>query len=161
MAAIGWMLLSFACGQDPEEPYEEGDADTDTDSDSDTDTDSDTDSDTDTDTDPTITITAEGVEGHTGQILLAFVRPSGGGSQLGGICEAIESDPATLTGVVRVIESDPCTLGAAVVFDPGDYDITAGVYTGGSKTPDACAYTTATVDKGPVEVTLPKLGFCF
>jgi hypothetical protein len=108
----------------------------------------------------TITVEAEGITGATGKIVLAFVTPVGGGPALGGICEPITTDPASVSAVVKMPGGgDPCTLGADMVFDNGDYDVTAGIYTPGMMMPDQCASTSVTV-AGDTVVTLPAFGAC-
>jgi hypothetical protein len=120
---------------------------------------------TDTETTPTtapwtITVTANDLAGYSGKILLAFAAPPASPIS-GAVCAPLTTDPASVSAPIAAILADPCTLGDPLEFAAGTYEVSAGIYTGGSKLPDACADTVVTeVVDGPVEVVLGAFGAC-
>jgi len=111
------------------------------------------------DTEGTITISATGLSDVEGDRLIATVLE--GSTQLGAVCETIAGNPGSASGVVS--EADPqdvCQLGAAVTFQPGTYDVAAGIYPQGEPSPTVCAATTVTVG-GNVTVQLTDFFDCY
>ena len=104
-----------------------------------------------------ITVESTELSGYEGKIVLAFI--SKGGGLLGGICDQLDSDPDTARGVVSEIGDHPCDLAEEIVFEPGEYIVTAGLYTAGERVPDECMDAVLTVD-GDTLVTLPPPGTC-
>jgi len=104
-----------------------------------------------------LTVESAELSGYESKIVLAFI--SQGGAVLGGMCDQLDSDPDTAQGVVSEIGDDPCDLGEEIVFEPGEYIVAAGLYTGGETEPDECMDTVVTVD-GDTLVTLPTPRAC-
>jgi hypothetical protein len=113
--------------------------------------------------DPTqgkLTIAAQGVSGATGKVALFMVTASGGGPLLGSVCASMTSDPASVSAVARTPSAgNPCDLGAEVVFANGAYEVSGGIYSPGSQTPEHCSRTTVTV-AGDTVATMPAFGAC-
>jgi len=107
-----------------------------------------------------ITISASDLADANGKRLIATVLDQGTSDQLGAVCENIAGNPGSASGVVSVADAmDVCDLGAEVVFQPGTYDVSAGIYAQGQAAPELCAATTVTVG-GDVTVTLSSFSSC-
>ncbi|RLB58946.1 MAG: hypothetical protein DRI90_16080 [Deltaproteobacteria bacterium] len=107
-----------------------------------------------------ITISASGLTDADGKRLIATVLVTDTSTQLGAVCATISGNPGSASGVASEPGStDLCQLGAEVVFDPGTYDVSAGIYAQGEAAPELCAATTVTV-AGDVTVVLESFSGC-
>lgn len=104
----------------------------------------------------TISVSSTEISGQAGKVLLVFAGSEGGPA--GRLCAFVgTSDPFVLDPTVITefpADGDPCgdpTDG--VVFPAGDYTFEAGIYTGGSQTPEVQVQMQVTVD-GNVEVQI-------
>lgn len=87
----------------------------------------------------TINIQSTAILGQQGKILLMFAEPEGGGQPLGRICATINSNIFALpvAAITEMSGGNPCDPPTSdVVFAPGMYRLTVGVYQGGSQTPE-------------------------
>ncbi len=88
-----------------------------------------------------ITISSTPISGQSGKILLVFALPAGGGGQLARLCVPITSDDFTLSGAVMTdipAGDNPCAGETPeTTFEEGAYELVAGIYVGGQRTPDA------------------------
>ncbi len=105
-----------------------------------------------------ITVSSTAITGQEGKTLVVSAVPAGGGAGLARICAAITSDPFTLPPTVMTdppAEPNPCGPPTPeTVFVQGSYTITAGVYVGGSQTPDAETQMAAEITAGDISVDL-------
>jgi hypothetical protein len=105
-----------------------------------------------------LTITVNNITGGTGKIVLVGVLGSNGFAA--NICEAVSADPGTVSAIARTPgSSNPCDLGADHIFPNGTYDLTGGLYTPGSQTPDLCTSGSVTI-LGDTTVVMPDLAAC-
>ncbi len=112
------------------------------------------------DTEGKITISASDLADANGKRLIASVLDQGTSDPLGAVCETIAGNPGSASGVVSVADGvDICDLGAEAVFQPGTYDVSAGIYAQGQAAPERCAAATVTVG-GDVTVTLDSFSNC-
>ena len=93
-----------------------------------------------------VSVTTSAITGQNGKMLLFFAEPQAGGTKVA--CIPINADvfdpPQTLLKEMPQA-NNPCESGTPDAFIvPGDLTITAGVYVGGSQTPEK--QVTATVD---------------
>ncbi len=97
-----------------------------------------------------IIVSSSAITGQEGKALLTFAAPAAGGAPLARACAIITSASFTLPPTAMTdlpAGQDPCgETTPETVFAPGSYTVVAGVYTGGSQTPDIQTET-------PVEVT--------
>ncbi len=88
-----------------------------------------------------ITISSTPISGHSGKILLVFASSAGGGGQLARLCVPITSNDFTLSGAVMSdvpAGDNPCAGETPeTTFEEGAYELVAGIYVGGQRTPDA------------------------
>jgi hypothetical protein len=105
-----------------------------------------------------VEIAVDGVAGGNTQILLTMIHGGNPERPLGVSCAQIDADPWSFSGLVYPIEGDhPCALGTTPIeFEPGTYQATFGVFTGGARSPDQCAEVEFEVD-GNTTVTAPAL----
>ncbi len=89
----------------------------------------------------TVTVSSTEISGQSGKLLIVFVDSPGGAA--GRLCVPITSDPFVLPPTVLTEipgDENPCGDPTdTVVFPAGDYTLTAGIYVGGSETPEAQA----------------------
>jgi len=112
----------------------------------------------------TVSVALAGMEGVQGKILLttltSTVAPT---AQVAGLCIPITSSPFSMAEVMKARKTgvdNPCDLEAtAKVVDPGTYQLTLGVYVGGSQTPERCS-SMAVIVEGDIHVVAPLPGPC-
>lgn len=105
-----------------------------------------------------VEIAVDGITGGSTQILLTMIHGGNPQRTLGVSCAQIDDDPWSYSGLVYPIEGDdPCALGPTPIeFEPGTYQATFGVFTGGQRSPDQCVEVEFEVD-GDTTVTAPAL----
>ena len=112
----------------------------------------------------TLTVSLDGMVDVQGKILLATLTSTTIPSQpIAGLCVPITSSPFAMAEVMKprkVGADNPCDLETfALVVDPGSYQLTLGVYTGGSRTPELCSNMEVVID-GDTKVVAPLPGGC-
>lgn len=88
----------------------------------------------------TVTISSTVIQNQTGKVLVVLAAQEGQSGMVARACIQIASNSFTVSSTAMVemaASGNPCDASSTTkAFSPGRYTLTAGIYTGGSQTPE-------------------------